>query len=276
MATLIALLAAGVYGAGDFLGGIASKRTAAAAVVVISQIAGLALYVAVLPFVPSVFRASDLPWGILAGIGGAVGIGALYAALAIGRMGIVSPITAVVGASVPVAVGLALGERPSLLELAGVALAFVAVALVSANADTLRPSIHEPGLGLALISGLGIGISLTALSRGGHGVGLALLGPTRVVSVLLLLAWAFARRESLRPATGSLPTILGAGALDMGANVLYVLATQRGMLAIVAVITSLYPASTVFLARIFLREKLTSLQWIGVACAAGGVVMIAL
>jgi len=271
----LALLAALTYGAADFLGGLASRKTPAAAVVVLSQLAGVAVFLGALPFVPSRLAPPDVAWGVLAGAGGAVGIGALYAALAVGRMGVVSPITAVVGSSFPVAVGLALGERPAPAALAGVALAFIAVVLVSADARTLRLSLREPGLALALLGGLGIGLSLVALSRGSPGAGLALLAPARVTSVLLLLVWARLRRESLRTAPATLRLILPAGALDMAANILYVVATRSGMLALVAVITGLYPAATVFLARVFLHERLTTVQWAGVACATAGVILIA-
>ena len=213
--------------------------------------------------------------GVAAGIAGGVAIAALYAALAIGRMGVVSPITAVVGASVPVAVGLALGQRPGPLALAGIALAFVAVGLVSANAETRRISLAEPGLGLALVSGAGIGLLYVFLARGHADGGLALLATTRATSLVMLVLYATVRRESLRPAAGGLTTILVAGALDMAANVLYVLATRHGLLPVVAVLTSLYPASTVALARVVLKERLQALQWVGVGCAACGVALIA-
>lgn len=272
----LALLAALTYGAADFLGGIASRRSPASVVVVFSQLSGAAVFLVSIAFVPSRFHQADLAWGALAGVGGAVGIAALYAALAVGRMGVISPLTGVIGASVPVAVGLALGERPSLFELSGIALAFVAVVLVSADPQTLRLSFEEPGLLLAVVSGLGMGLSLVALSRSTPDSGLAVLAPSRAVSVVLLLLWVRGRHEPLRVPRGALAVILGGGALDMLANVLYVVATRSGLLAVVAVVTSLYPASTVFLARIFLRERLAALQWAGVACAVAGVVLIAL
>jgi drug/metabolite transporter (DMT)-like permease len=274
VSVIIALCAAGVYGAADFFGGLAARKTAAAAVVVLSQLAGIVVLGIAWLALPGTFYASDIAWGIAAGIAGGLAIACLYAALAIGRMGVVSPITAVVGASVPVAVGLALGQRPAPVTLAGIALAFVAVALVSANAETRRISLREPGLALA--SGAGIGLLYVFLSRGHADGGLALLATTRATSLVVLVVYALLRRESLRPAPGGLPTILLAGALDMGANVLYVVATRHGSLPVVAVLTSLYPASTVALARIVLQERLQTLQWIGVGCAACGVALIAL
>jgi drug/metabolite transporter (DMT)-like permease len=264
-----------VYGAADFYGGLASRRTPAVAVVVLSQLAGMALLAVAWVALPGKFYPGDIVWGALAGIAAGIAIAALYTALAVGRMGVVSPITAVIGASVPVIVGLATGERPGVLALTGVACAFVAVTLVSANAETRRISLREPGLAAAIVSGLGIGGLYVFLAHGHADAGLARLAVARCASLLLLIAYGRVRGESLRPAPGALPTILLAGALDMSANVLYVLATARGLLTIVAVLTSLYPASTVFLALVVLKERLTWSQWAGVALAAGGVALIA-
>ncbi len=272
---LVALLAAGAYGSADFFGGLASRRMAAAAVVVLSQVVGLVLLAALFPFVPAHVRASDVEWGLLAGLFGAIGIGALYAALAIGRMGLVSPVTAVVGAAVPVAWGLFFGERPGWAALTGIALAFVAVALVSTDAQTLRISRREPGLGLALVSGLAIGLLYLVLARAHADSGLTVLAASRAGSIPLLTAYALAMRESLRPSRDLWPALAAAGALDMAANVLYVLSARMGSLAVAAVLTSLYPAATVFLARIILGERLSRIQWLGVGCAVAGVVFIA-
>lgn len=264
-----------MYGGADFFGGLASRKTSAVAVVVLSQVAGVFVLGIAWFALPGRFYASDIGWGVAAGIAGGIAIAALYAALAIGRMGVVSPITAVIGAAVPVVVGFALGARPPAPALAGIALAFVAVALVSANAETRRISLHEPGLRLAILSGTFIGLLYVFLARGHGDGGLALLATTRATSLAMLIGYALVRRESLRPAPGSLPTILLAGALDMGANVLYVVAARQGLLPVVAVLTSLYPASTVALAWIVLHERLERLQWCGVGCAVCGVALIA-
>ncbi|GAC1307555.1 MAG: DMT family transporter [Vulcanimicrobiaceae bacterium] len=275
MAIVLALLAATVYGASDFLGGIASRRNAPGTVVLLSQIAGVVVLGVAWFVLPGRFYASDIAWGIAAGFAGSIAIVALYAALAVGRMGVVSPITAVIGASVPVVAGFLFGDRPTGLALAGVFCAFAAVALVSANAETRRVSLGEPGVTLAILSGIAIGALFVLLGRGHADAGLARLAITRATSIVLLLSYALIRRESLRPARGSFRGILVAGALDMLANVLYVDSTRYGLLAIVAVLTSLYPASTVLLARLVLDERLTAPQWVGVALAAGGVVLIA-
>ncbi|GAC1476254.1 MAG: DMT family transporter [Vulcanimicrobiaceae bacterium] len=276
MAVLLALVAATVYGAADFYGGIASRRNPAATVVVLSQFAGIVVLAIAWVVLPGKFYPSDVGFGIAAGFAGSIAIAALYAALAVGRMGVVSPITAVVGASVPVVFGFVTGERPTWLALVGVACAFAAVALVSADARTKRISLAEPGVVPALVSGIAIGALFVLLGYGHADAGLARLAITRAASICLLLAYALVRRERLRPAPGSLRIILIAGALDMLANVLYISATHVGLLAIVAVLTSLYPASTVFLARVVLHERLSRSQWVGVGLAACGIACIAI
>lgn len=275
MGIALALVAALAYGAADFLGGMASRRTPAVVVLVLSQAAGAAVLMAAFLLVPSRFYWEDVGWGVASGICGAVGIAALYAALASSRMGIVSPVTAVIAASIPVAFGLGTGGRPAPLALTGVAFAFVAVGLVSIGPDVRGFPAREPGLWLAVLSGVAIGGLYIFLSRGHADAGLWLLAVTRATSMVLLAALTFARREEVVPHPKDLRAIVVAGVLDTGANVLYVLATHQTLLAVAAVITSLYPASTVFLARIVLRERLGRLQWAGVLCAACGVLLIA-
>ena len=276
MALFLALVSATVYGAADFYGGIASRRTPPATVVVLSQLAGIVVLAIAWFALPGKFYPSDIGWGIAAGFAGSIAIAALYAALAVGRMGVVSPITAVIGASVPVLAGVFFGERPAPLAIVGLACAFVAVALVSANAETKAISLAEPGIAPALVSGVAIGALFVLLGHGHTDAGLARLAITRATSIVLLTAYALVRRESLRPAAGSMRIILAAGALDMLANVLFIAATRYGLLSIVSVLTSLYPASTVFLARVVLDEHLTRTQWIGVGLAASGVALIAI
>ena len=272
----LSLLAALTYGSADFCGGLASRRMPAAVVVVLSQAAGLGLLAAVYPFVPTRYTAGDLAWGAAAGVFGAIGIAALYAALAVGRMGVVSPVTAVIGASVPVVWGLCSGERPGAAALAGIGLAFVAVALVSTDARTKRISPREPGLLPAVVSGSAIGLLYVLLAQAHRDSGLAVVAAARLMSIPLLLLYALVRREPLRPPRGLAGLLALAGGLDMAANVLYVLAARAGLLAVAAVLTSLYPAATVFLARLVLDERLNAVQWAGVACAAAGILLIAL
>jgi drug/metabolite transporter (DMT)-like permease len=276
MPILVALAAAGVYGAADFLGGFASRRNASGTVVLLSQVFGALLLALCFAIEPTRITPADLQFGCFAGVAGAAAIVALYAALAVGRMGIVSPVNAVVGASVPIFVGIGFGERPSTFALIGIACALVAVVLVSLDAKTGCFSFKEPGVALAIASGVAIGALYVALGGAHGGTGFGRLVVTRVVSLAVLGVYVAVRRSPLRAAPGTLRFIAAAGVLDMGANVLYVVASHGGMLSIVAVVTSLYPVSTVLLARFTLHEHLSAVQWSGVACAIGGVVLIAL
>jgi drug/metabolite transporter (DMT)-like permease len=285
MPIALALAAALVYGASDFLGGIASRRTSTISVVVWSQGLGLLLLAVVVPLAGGHAAASDVAWGALCGIAGAAAIALLYRGLAIGTMGIVSPISAVLGAAIPMIFGVALrGERPSWLAYAGIAAALVAVRCISAaDRNDGDPVTHNhtgffpPGITEALLAGVGFGAFFIALAQTRADAGMVPLLAARITSVALLVAGGliFGGPMAIRVARPALPIVLLCGTLDMGANVLYVLAAHHGMLAIVAVLTSLYPAATVALAAIVLRERLGRLQWIGVAFALGGVAAIA-
>jgi drug/metabolite transporter (DMT)-like permease len=284
----LALAAALFYGAADFLGGIASRRCSSVAVVVWSQAAGFVVLLVALPFVPGVARASDLAWGLACGVAGAFAIALLYRGLAVGVMGVVSPITAVLAAALPVVWGVAHGERPPPLALAGIACALIAVVLVSAAtpkrsddedaplARTAPKSLMPPGVAEALGAGAAFGFFFIALAQTHRDAGLWPLVATRITSVAIVALAAFAVRLSLRVSAPSARTIVLAGFLDMGANIAYVIAAHAGALSIVAVVTSLYPAGTVALAAIVLHERLVRVQWAGVAVALAGVLCIAL
>jgi drug/metabolite transporter (DMT)-like permease len=283
---LLALLSAFAYGASDYLGGIASRRARVLAVVVLSQLVGLAILLVVLRFLPpAAVTPGDLMFGALAGVTGSCGIAFLYRGLSRGRMSVVSPITAVVAAIAPLVYGLAHGERPSPIALAGVAIALVAIALVTAAPsqqdanvparDAGSPWWREPGVIDALISGLAIGGFYILIAHTNPASGLWPLVPSRLVSALICAVAALVFQHSLRPVPGSFRLILAAGAIDMAANAMYLEATRFGYLSIVAVLASLYPASTVVLARALLRERFTRAQSIGLACAAAGVACIA-
>ena len=280
MAIALALAAAFVYGAADFLGGVASRRTSTISAVVWSQAVGLALLAGLLPLFGGYAGKSDIFWGALCGIAGAVAIVCLYRGLAIGTMGIVSPVSAVLGASVPVLYGLAFrGEHPTALAAIGILAALAAVVLVSAEpgARTERKHFFPPGIPEGLLAGVAFGAYFIALAQTRADAGMVPLFAARVTSLILLVAggFAFGGATNVRLARPALVPVVLCGALDMSANVLYVLAAHRGLLAIVAVLTSLYPAATVALASLTLRERLGRLQWIGVALALGGAAVIA-
>jgi drug/metabolite transporter (DMT)-like permease len=271
----LAVLSAVSYGAADFLGGLASRRFAMYAVVVVSQLTGLILVVLALPLLPPASAvASDFAWGAASGLAGGIGVALLYRGLAVGVMSVVAPVTAVCAVIIPLAVGTALGERPAALALLGVALALVAIVLVSQAGADNTGTRRSTGVPIAIASGIAIGIFLVCLERTGPAAGLWPLVAARIVSVGFLSGVALSRGEAIRPGPGSLPILVACGALDMLANTLYLLAVRDGPLGIVATLSSLYPASTVILARVVLGERLRPVQVGGVVCAAAAIVLI--
>ena len=279
---ILGLASAFVYGAADFLGGVQTKRSGALAVVVWSQLAGLALLVLALALVADgAARAADLGWGAAAGVGGGAGVALLYRGLAVGRMSVVAPVTAVGAAAIPVAVGVALGERPSVPALAGVGIALLAIALVSSIPERLTPGQAQtawwrrPGLAEAAGASAAFALFFVCLDRTGADAGLWPLLAART-SILVALAAAAVSGASLRPAAGSGWAVALVGLADMTANLLYLLAARRGMLSIVAVLVCLYPASTVLLARVVLGERFARTQLAGLATAVLGVGLIAI
>jgi len=218
----------------------------------------------------------DLAIGALVGLVGLVGIAALYRGLAIARMSVVAPITAVVAAAVPIAYGVLRGERPSALAIVGIALALGAVALVSRASDEDVAGDPEPqraGLMLACLSGVGFGLVYVLLAASSRGAWP--LVASRTMFILCTGAIVLWTRAPLTRPAGMIRLAALSGVLDMGANVLYLLALRHTLISIAAVIASLYPASTVMLARLVLHERLHGIQWAGVACALAGVVLMA-
>lgn len=284
MAVILGLCAAVTYGAADFLGGLMTRRNKVLVVVFLSQLAGSALLFIAAPFfVESAPPRGAIVWGALAGLAGAGGISFFYAALSVGRMSVIAPITAVEAASVPVLYGLLRGERPSLAGAVGVMLALVAVALISAapgngesgEGSRMRSSWRQPGLIFGFISGFFFGVFFILLAAAGESAGLWPLVAGRVSSLLVVgLVVAYSVR-SLAFERGTGPGIAGAGVLDVAANLFFLLASYRGLLSIVAVLTSMYPASTVVLARFFLHERLFRTQLFGLALAVAGITLIA-
>ena len=276
MVYLLALASAAVYGAADFLGGLASRRASTIAVVSLSQLAGLVLLGLMLPLLPEAQPSTrDLAWGAAAGLAGGGGVALLYRALAVGRMALVAPTTAVCAVAIPVLAAIALGERPAMRVAAGIGLALVAIVLVSSsNSQLPTPNSQRSGLGLALASGVMIGLFFLTLARTSGEAGMWPLVSARGVSIVLFGAIAMATRRGLTMAPAAAWISVGGGALDMLANALYLLATRSGPLSVVVTLSSLYPASTVLLARVVLGERLNAAQGAGIACALAAVVLI--
>jgi drug/metabolite transporter (DMT)-like permease len=222
-------------------------------------------------------RIAPGPWiiaGILAGLVGLVGLGAVYRGMAIGVVGVVSTIAAT-GPVVPVVLGLVLGERPRALQFAGMALAIGGIGLLAFDRRPVESGRRMgPGVGLALLAALAFGLFLVAIRYASRPDALYGVLATRTGSVaaLLLLGVLFGSR--VRVSTADLPALFAVGALDVGADVFFAFATTLGLLSIVSILSSLYPVATVLLARLVLRERMARMQQAGVLLALAGVASI--
>jgi drug/metabolite transporter (DMT)-like permease len=269
----LGLASAASWGAGDFSGGLATKRTGVYGVVIASQaVGGTMLMGLALLFGESVPPLADLLWGGLGGLAGAVGLLALYRALAAGRMGVAAPVSAVVAAAIPVVVGALVEGWPGALQLIGFGLALVAVWLIS-RSDEAALRVYD--LGLPLVAGVGFGIFFIAIDHAGRSSVLWPVVAARTLSMTLLAATARLMRQPPLPDFAHWKLIALSGVLDAGGNAFYALAAHVGRLDVAAVLGSLYPASTVWLAWLILKERLTRAQWAGVGVALAAIVLIA-
>ena len=278
MAVVLALASAAVYGASDFLGGMASRRASVFGVVALSQGIGLVALLGLLPWLGGPVTPADLGWGAAAGLAGALGLVVFFRTLARGTMSVIAPVTAVTAAAVPVLVGVLSGDDIGPWAATGIALALAAVVLVSAEGGlsalwSARPASLVP----ALAAGAAFGLFFVALDRTSTESGLTPLVTARLASLLLVVVIAVAGRRSLRVGRPALPVVALSGVGDMSANALFLLATQQdGPLAITGVLASLYPVSTVVLAQVLLRERLAAAQVTGLGTAVAAVVLITL
>ncbi|HEX2481105.1 MAG TPA: DMT family transporter [Methylomirabilota bacterium] len=269
----LGLASAASWGAGDFAGGLASRRAPALGVVVASQAVGIALLV-----VLSTVTAEAAPsvrqvlWAALAGANGALGLFALYSALASGRMGIAAPVSGVVGALVPVLAGSLVHGPPRPIRLAGFGLAVAGVwLLTAANLDASRAGLRE--LGLPVLAGVSFGLFLVFIHRAGPAVLLPLI-VARVTSMGVLAAIGGAAGTLTLPARSALGLTCLAGVLDTGGNAFFALAAQTGRLDVAGVLSSLYPASTVALACLLLGERLTRRQVAGAIATLAAIALV--
>lgn len=281
---ILALLSSATYGTADFLGGLASRHASTTSVVIVSQLAGLVLLAVAMPFLPSSnVTLVDLAWGVAAGLSGGIGVALLYRGLAIGPMSVVAPVTAVCAVIVPVAVGILSGEMLSMLTGAGIVLAATAIVLVGqappapGERRNRRLDVRSRSLAavpIAIASGVVIGLFLVTLERTPASAGMWPLIAARVTSISLFGIVALARPAGPAMSRKSAATAVLGGSADMLANVLYLAAVRQGQLSVIATLASLYPASTVLLARVVLGERLGVQQKIGVAGAIVAAAMI--
>ncbi|MFI9495934.1 EamA family transporter [Streptomyces halstedii] len=275
LALLLALGSSLAYGCADFLGGLGARKAHVLRTVMIAAPAGLAVELLLWPLLGASFDAGAVGWGAASGVASAAAFALLYRTLAIGPMNVLSPVTAMVSAALPVAAGLLQGERLGAAGLVGLPLALVAVVLVSAGhgAGSVRPS--RTALLLASGAGGAIALQLILLHEAPSDSGVAPLIAGRAVSSALTLTAAVLLRRRLGPERPAYAVSGAAGVLDSLANLLFLLAARGGDLAVVAVITALYPAGTVLLARGVLAERVHRGQIVGLGTAAVAVGLLA-
>jgi drug/metabolite transporter (DMT)-like permease len=271
----LGLASAASWGGGDFAGGLASRRASAAGVVIASQAVGIAL----LALVAAVTREAipvprQLGWAAIAGASGALGLYALYSALASGRMAIAAPVSGVVGAVVPVLVGGAVEGPPGALRLAGFGLALVGVWLLAAQAGSAR-AVSGRELMLPALAGVSFGLFLVFIHQAGATGVLWPLTVARATSMGLLAAIGAVTGTFQLPGRAAMGLTCLAGVLDTGGNAFFALAAQAGRLDVAGVLSSLYPAGTVALACLLLGERLTSRQTVGAAATLAAIACVA-
>lgn len=275
-AVLLGLASATAYGAADFFGGLTNRRAPLLAVVGWSQFVGLAVLTpVVLVLGLGTMSASVGLWGAGAGVAGLAGVALLYHGLAVGTMSVVAPVAGLLGAGVPLLWGLATGERPAVLAFVGMAVALVAIVLVSRGDGKQAAAGAARGIGAGAGAGAAFGVMYILLAGAGESAGLwpVIIARATASTIVGVVALVTARLPVV-PRAGY-AGVAATGVLDMLANTLFVLATGSGLVSIVAVLSSLYPAATVILAGLFLHERLARSQIVGLGAAALGVVFIA-
>lgn len=275
MIVVLGLAAAVLYGVGDFAGGIASRRIGAITVLLCSYPVGAVLMAAMLPVFPGHLDLRSAVFGILGGSAGLLGVVLMYSLMTIAPINVISPVTAVLAAIVPIVVSVGIGERPQVTAWFGIVLGLGAVILVSRTNDTHpHGRIGARTLVLAFVSGLGFGLYFVFLARAGDGSGLWPLVISRFASAALIVPLARARGAFQAIRGRTLWVVVLAGACDALANMCFLLASREGLLSLASVLTSLYPATTVILAVWLLREHTSPIQRLGLALAAGSIVLI--
>ena len=274
MPIILALLSSLVWGLSDFLGGTLSKRRKAIAVIGGSQSFGL-VFVSMLALAFGVWTWDSTVWmnGVIAGAMGLLGLVGFYTALATGQMGIVAPISSL-SAVVPVTIGLVQGERPEILQVAGIAIALIGVIL--ASGPELNGKVDPRPVFLALFAALTFGFCVYFMAKGGQINPTMTIAAMRATQVALVVVLALAVRSVGGLVKKDVPTLAAIGMTDAGANVLFAFAASLGLLSVVAVLGSLYPIVTVLLAWWIHKERLMPVQYLGIVVTFSGVALISL
>lgn len=272
MPALLALLSAGTFGVADFLGGQSARHAHVVAVTALTNLGGGAVAVLVLAVIGGEWSTSAVLWGATSGLCGLAGLMLLYTGLAVGPNKLVSPTAAVVAAAVPVTVGVATGDRPGLLAALGLVLVVPAIWLLAGGELDVRGADREPLL-LAIGAGLGFGTFFTLLAQAPDGSGGVPLLVARVASFSAVAVVVLVRRPAPPSPQWAGVALLG-GSIDMVANGFFLWSTRDGDLAIVGALVSLFPATTVLLAIVFLHERLTRSQLGGLGLALLAAMMV--
>jgi uncharacterized membrane protein len=274
---VLGLAAAIAYGLGDFVGAFASRRHSAVTVLLHSYPVGAVLMLLMLPAFPGSVDGRVIGFGIAGGAAGLVGVVIMYGLMVIAPMNVISPVTAVLAAIVPVIFGVIVGERPHLSAWFGIAIGIAAVLLVSRTTeDHPHGKIAMRVLALAFVAGLGFGFYFIFLARAGNDSGLWPLVISRVASAALIVPLAQRQHAFARIRGRMLAITVLAGACDALANMFFLLASRHGLLSLASVLTSLYPAVTVILAVGLLHEHTSKVQRAGLGLAAASIVLITL
>ncbi len=273
MVVVLALGAAVTYGLSDFVGGVVSRRVSPWTIAFLAQLGGAVCILALAVADGGSPSRDDIGWALLAGLGNGIGTAFLYRGLAGGRMGVVAPVSGVGAALVPIVVGVATGERPATLAWIGIAIAIPAIWLVAREPSPTAFSVTA--LVDGALAGLGFGSLFAALAQIPEESGFLPLALNQVVGAAVVIALALALRQPWLPRSPRAGLGVICGVLGAAATALFLLATQTGFLTVSAVITSLYPAVTVVLAALVLREHVHRDQAIGLALCALTVGLVA-
>ena len=274
MVTFLALAAAVLAGTGDFFGGRATKKTNIVSVLAISHFLGLVIILVLAPIMAEEFKTSDFFLGVLASSFGLMGLTLLYRGLAKSPMAIVAPITAVACATLPVGWGLFSGEKLATQQVVGVFVGLLAIFLVSWTPGK-RTSIKGLLILEALIAGFSFGAFFIVIDGTSETTAPWPVVGSRVFSVLAIFLFVIIRKKSIKPEGNSAPYIIGAGFFDTLANIALLAALNKGLLSLVSILASFYPAVTVLLARLFLKEIMSTSQLIGLALGLTSIGLLA-
>jgi drug/metabolite transporter (DMT)-like permease len=275
LSILLGLTSAISWGAGDFTGGLASRKTGAYRAVFYGEAVGLVLLFAVVFTTPQPMPDfNSIALSILAGTLGTVGLMLLYTAMAQGKMSIAAPVSALLAAALPVIVGMFTDGFPGYLTLLGFGFALAAIWLVSQSEGGVKDIFtHLSDLRIPLLAGVGFGLYFVLMHAATRETTFWPMVYSRSAGLLTMALFILVRRDSFVPVRSAWPVMILNGILDVGGNLFYILAGQAGRLDITAVLSSLFPGSTVLLAWIILKERLTRTQWLGIACALMAIIL---